>query len=144
MIAATIPLRIYETDDRIMLAAPMPGLEPNDIDVKIAGARVTIRGEYRGPGQEERDLLAAEWSVGPYEREVILPQPVDGKHTNATYDNGVLVLAMPKTDSSDDALAAWFCLERVHGAPRGERIGHTGSAIWPTTTDEHRTSRGPG
>src|SRR5262245_49114408 len=110
MIAATIPVRIYEADDRIMIAAPMPGLEPDDIDVKIAGARISIRGESRGPRQDERKLLAAEWSVGPYEREVVLPQTVDGKHSNATYDNGVLVLAMPKTDRPDDELVAEFGL----------------------------------
>ena len=143
MIASTIPVRIYETDDRIMLVAPMPGLEPEDIDVKIAGPRISIRGALRGPRQDERNLLASEWSIGPYAREVTLPQPVNGRLANATYDNGVLVLALPKADSAGGEVAAEFRLERVHRAPRGERIGHSGSTIEATTTNEHRAFRGP-
>jgi HSP20 family protein len=62
----TVPVRVYHIDDRIMLAAPMPGLEPEDISVAVAGTRVTIRGAERGPGQHERALLLAEWTIGPY------------------------------------------------------------------------------
>ena len=67
------------------MAAPMPGLEAGDISVNISGAAVTIRGEERGAGQHERDLLLEEWSIGPYYREVSLPQAVDGSLANATY-----------------------------------------------------------
>ena len=38
-----------------MVAAPMPGLEPENISVTIAGVHLTIRGEEWGPGQHERD-----------------------------------------------------------------------------------------
>jgi HSP20 family protein len=101
----TVPVRLYQIDDRIMVAAPMPGLEPEDIAVIVAGSRVIIRGAERGPGQHERDVLLAEWTIGPYYRELVLPQPVNGVLTNATYGNGVLVLALPK-------LAHGNCTER--------------------------------
>src|SRR5258706_10982733 len=91
----TVPVRMYTTDSRIMIAAPMPGLEPDDISVNVADAHVTIRGQERGPRQHERDLLLAEWTVGPYERQIELPRPVNGALANATYGNGVLVLALP-------------------------------------------------
>jgi HSP20 family protein len=80
----TISVRIYQIDDRIMVAAPMPGSESEDIAVTIVGTHVTIRGEERGPGQHERDLILAEWTVGPYYRKPVLPQPVNGALTNAT------------------------------------------------------------
>jgi HSP20 family molecular chaperone IbpA len=35
----SIPVRIYQSNDRIMAAAPMPGLEPEDISVAMTGAR---------------------------------------------------------------------------------------------------------
>jgi HSP20 family protein len=134
----TVPVRIYQIDDRIMVAAPMPGLEPEDISVAIAGARVIIRGAERGPGQHERDLLAAEWTVGPYYREVLLPQPVNGTLANATYGNGVLVLALPKTEQGEPGMAAEFRLQAVGTTTHGERVGHSGSIITPTTTLEHQ------
>jgi HSP20 family protein len=134
----TVSVRIYQVDDRIMVAAPLPGLEPENIHVTVAGTRIVIRGEERGPHQHERDLLLAEWMIGPYFREVILPQPVNGARTNATYGNGVLVLALPKLEHEQQEAEAEFRLQPVGATTHGERVGHSGSTISPTTTREHQ------
>jgi HSP20 family protein len=136
-LAQSVPVQIHQSDTHIVLAAPMPGLEPQDISVVIEGDKVTINGSYRGSRQEKEDVLIAEWTIGPYVREVVLPQPVNGPLTNATYGNGVLVLAMPKTQAEDEDSHAEFQIEVVH-ATLGQRIGHTGSDLRPTTTEEHR------
>lgn len=120
-----------------MVAAPMPGAEPEDITITIAGACVTIRGAERGPNQHERELLIAEWTFGPYYRELTLPEPVDGPLTNATYANGVLLLAMPKLGDRPQT-STEFHLQPVGRTPHGERVGHSGSTIAPTTTEEHQ------
>ncbi len=44
----TVPVRLYQTVDHIMLGAPMPGLEPANIFVVIDSNQVTVRGEERG------------------------------------------------------------------------------------------------
>ena len=44
-----IPVRIYQKEKQFAVAAPMPGLEPEDITVTIEGKRVTIDGKERGP-----------------------------------------------------------------------------------------------
>jgi hypothetical protein len=75
--------------------------------------------------------------MGPYYRDIVLPQPVDGSLTNASYGNGVLVLSMPKVAQGQRASHTEFRLEVVE-ATRGQRVGHTGSDIQPTTTQEHR------
>src|SRR5919106_5259395 len=93
-----LPVRVYEGDGRVMVAAPMPGLAPQDISISVAGDHVTIHGALRGPHQDERTLSVAEWAVGPYHRDLTLLQPVDGTRANATYGNGVLVLALPTAD----------------------------------------------
>src|SRR5262245_28076572 len=136
--STTVPVRVYQIDDRIMVAAPLPGLEPEDITVTIAGPRVTIRGVERGPGQHERDLIMAEWTIGPYDRELVLPQPVHGDLANATYGNGVLVLALPKLGTGEPEVATEFRLQPVGATIHGERVGHSGSTITPTTTREHQ------
>jgi HSP20 family protein len=135
--AQSVPVQIHQTDTLIVLAAPMPGLEPQDISVVVAGDKVTIRGSYRGSRQEKEDVLVAEWTVGPYMREVVLPQPVNGPLTNATYGNGVLVLAMPKLEGKRGDGQAEFQIEVVQ-ATVGQRIGHTGSELRPMTTEAHR------
>lgn len=138
-----VPVRVYTTDDHVMVAAPMPGLEPGDISVSIEGDNVKIRGKERGPRQHERELVLAEWTVGPYEREVELPWPVNGDLANATYDNGVFVLSMPKVAQGQRTVPAEFGLETV-GEARGERVGHAGWENRPHTTEEHLRDKGGG
>lgn len=126
--AQQIPLRIYQSENRVMLAAPMPGLEAGDISVGIDGDRVTIHGDERGHGQHDRDLLLTEWTIGPYHREVILSKEVNASLINATYGNGVLVLSMPKLRPGEKKTAGSFVLHDL-GPARGERVGHKGNDI---------------
>jgi HSP20 family protein len=131
-----LPLRIYRSENQFALAAPMAGLEPGDITVTIEGKRVTIQANERGPHQHDLDLLKAEWSIGPYHRKILLPDNVDGSLANATYGNGVLVITVPKAKTGEASRAA-FTLEAIQPT-RGERIGHMGHDIRPTTTRQHR------
>jgi HSP20 family molecular chaperone IbpA len=57
--AQTVPVRIYQAENQIMLAAPMPGLEAQDISVSISDKRVTIMGQERGPGQHNVNWRSA-------------------------------------------------------------------------------------
>ncbi|HEY7167341.1 MAG TPA: Hsp20/alpha crystallin family protein [Candidatus Binatia bacterium] len=134
--AQTVPVRVYDREQHIVLAAPMPGLEAENISVDIVRDKVVIMGEERGPRQHGDDVVIDEWTIGPYHREVLLPHLVDGEHTNATYGNGVLVLTMPKCNDNSEGEDASFQLHPV-AAARGERIGHTGMAINPSSTLEH-------
>jgi HSP20 family protein len=135
-----VPIQLHQTDDQLVLAAPMPALEPQDISVHISGDRVTIRGTYRGSRQDQPEVLLSEWTMGPYYRELVLPQPVNGVLTNATYGNGVLVLSMPKLLPGMPGEDMEFRLETVKNT-RGQRIGHTGSAIKPTTIQARHQGR---
>ncbi|MGE0821211.1 MAG: Hsp20/alpha crystallin family protein [Candidatus Binatia bacterium] len=131
-----IPVRMYQTDEHLMIAAPMPGLEPEDIAVSITAEWLFIRGMERGPGQHGRNLLLDEWTTGPYFRQLSLPYPVDGARTNATYGNGILVLVMPKRSSQEETIPAELQLDAIT-ATRGEHVGHSGSALAPTNARPH-------
>ena len=132
----TVPVQLHRTQGRLVLAAPMPGLEPQDISVSIRGDRVTIRGEYRGSLRDQPETVISEWTMGPYHREVSLPQPVSGGLTNATYGNGVLVLVMPTLELGVQEDAIEFRLKADTGT-RGQRVGHVGSEIEPTIPTEN-------
>lgn len=133
---AALPVRVYEAGEKIMVAAPMAGLAPEDIAVTVDGDRVRIRGAERGPHQHDVRLVAAEWTVGPYEREVRLPASVDGRLTNVTYGNGVLVVAMPRARPGERVAAAEIGVTAIE-ATRGEHVGHVGRVPRPATTREH-------
>jgi HSP20 family protein len=117
-----IPIKVYRSSERLVIAAPMPGSEPEDILVKVTENNVVMQGDIRGLLKDAKELLTDEWSVGSYYREIPLPNPVDGEHANVTYGNGVLVVNLP---ISEKTVPATLVLERT-GAARGERVGNAG------------------
>ena len=137
-----LPVRVYQGDRRIMVADPLPGLEPEDISVTVSGDTITIHGARRGPRQGRqgaRDLMAAAWATGPSHRHVSLPQPVHSALTNATYGNGVLVLVRPKRAPGPGVPDGGAAIRLdVVGATRGQRVEHTGHELRQTTTLAHR------
>ena len=135
-----LPVRMYETPKRVMVAAPMPGLEPRDIEVTVEADHVVIRGRERGPHQHDMKLLVAEWVVGDCHRELTLPTPVAADMTNVTCDNGVLVITMPKLQPGQARRRADIRLDAVTPT-RGERVGHVGRDVTPESTREHRAGK---
>ncbi len=118
-----IPVKMYRTQDRLTIAAPMPGLQPEDILVRVnESGTLLMQGEIRGMLKDVKELLTDEWSIGGYYRELELPDKVDGEHANVTYGNGVLVIVFPL---SEETRAADLMMVKV-GVDRGERKGNAG------------------
>ncbi len=118
-----IPVKVYRTSERIMIAAPMPGMEPVDIVVEVtAQGRLILHGDLRGLLKEVKELLQDEWSVGPYHRELDLPVAVNAEQANVTYGNGVLLVTLP---ISAQTVAARVTLERI-SPTHGEHKGNAG------------------
>lgn len=123
-----IPLKVYRSDKRITVAAPMPGLEPSDITVEVTDSGLlTLRGELRGVQKDVNEQLVNEWDVGGYYREYQLPEGVDATLANLTFANGVLVAAFPINDTM---LPAKLTLHEV-GRAEGQRVGHAGHNVEP-------------
>ena len=121
-----MPVKVYRTADRLMVAAPMPGMEPDDIAVEVTqDGRLIMHGELRGLLKDVKQLLIDEWSVGHYHRELALPNAVNGTHANLSYGNGILVIALPLSERTTSALLS---MEKT-GAARGERAGNAGHTL---------------
>ena len=118
-----IPVKVYRTDERLMVAAPMPGIEPENIVVEVTvDGRLILHGDLRGILKEVKELLLDEWSAGIYHRELALAIPVNAECANVTYGNGVLMVTFP---ISEQTLPARLVLERITPT-RGERKGNAG------------------
>lgn len=119
----SIPLKVYRTKQRVMIAAAMPGLEPENIVVEVtADGKLVLHGELRGRLKGIKELLLDEWSAGVYHREMALIAPVNAECANVTYGNGVLLIALPLSDRTRPAR---LTLERVTPT-HGQRTGNAG------------------
>lgn len=66
----SVPVNIFETENELMVVAVMPGIEAENVEIRVEDSYLTIRSEMRGPGQEHHRYLRREWSYGPYEDEI--------------------------------------------------------------------------
>ena len=123
-----VPIKVYRSHERLTLAAPMPGVEPEDISVGVtADGRLVLHGELRGVLKGDKEVLADEWTPGPYHREYALPDHVDGAMANVTYGNGVLVVALPIVARTRPA----HLLPQHTALARGQLDGNTGHPVRP-------------
>ncbi len=122
----SVPVNIYRLHDHLTVAAPMPGLEPEDILVELTEEnQLIIHANVRGMLKNDKEVYLNEWNAGGYHRELSLPEIVDGEHANVTYGNGVLVVALL---ASQQTVPARITLDRTtatHGEYRGNTGGHT-------------------
>lgn len=95
------PVDIYETDNGIVLKAAVPGVKPEDLDVSITGDVLTIKGEYKEEQepQQKRNYIRQEHRYGSFSRTLTLPAAVDANKIQASFDNGILTLEMPKKEA---------------------------------------------
>src|SRR5258708_14590971 len=124
-------VKMYRTDDRLIIATPMGGLEAENILVEVTGdGRLILHGDQRSLLKEVKELLVDEWSVGAYHRELVLPIPVNAVCANVTYGNGVLVVALPISDQTSPARLVLERITPTHGEHRGN-AGHPATCIHP-------------
>ena len=95
-----VPVKLYKSDRRVTLAAAMPGLEPQDISIDMnQDGQLTLRAEERGRFKGENEIIMDEWNPGAYFRSIPLNTAVDATAADASYENGVLVVSLPISDS---------------------------------------------
>jgi HSP20 family protein len=86
---------IEETDDAYVVELELPGVKKEDVEIAVAGRRLTISGERK---EKERVgvLRRRTRSVGRFHFEVTLPEDVDASGVSAAIDHGVLTVRVPK------------------------------------------------
>ncbi len=86
---------VYEDDKGIRVKADLPGVEPKDVDVRVEGNILTIKGE-RSEEKEEREenRQRTERFYGSFQRSFSLPEYADTDNINANFKNGVLQVSV--------------------------------------------------
>lgn len=90
---------IREEDERFVLHADLPGVNPEDIEVSMEDGVLTIQGERDTSNEEERGgYKRTERVRGSFLRRFTLPDTTDGGAVSATTRHGVLEITIPKQD----------------------------------------------
>jgi HSP20 family molecular chaperone IbpA len=87
---------IYETEEMIVVVADMPGADESSVDVNLENRVLTINGYVEPIVPEGHTLAFAEYEVGDYQRAFTLSDQIDRDGIEATIQNGVLRLQLPK------------------------------------------------
>jgi HSP20 family protein len=90
---------VYETNDELVVAADLPGLEEKDIHLSITGDVLALRGErqWNRAVKQESYSRGERW-YGKFERTLPLPVPVQADKVKASYRDGVLTVTLPKVE----------------------------------------------
>jgi HSP20 family protein len=91
------PVDVYEDEHSIMLKVEVPGIDEKDIDIRLENNTLVVRGERKFEKEEkEENYHRVERRYGSFVRSFSLPNTVDTENVQATYDKGVLKIALAK------------------------------------------------
>lgn len=92
-------LDVYQTDKDIVIKASLPGVKPEEVEVSVTGDMLTIKGEHKEESEEKKaNYFRKELRYGNFQRSVELPFPVKSDKAEASYENGVLTITLPKVE----------------------------------------------
>jgi len=88
---------IFDQDDTLVVIATVAGADPDHLDVHVHDDVLTIRGKREMPlSEDSRGYVHQECFWGKFSRTIILPFDVRAEGVKAVYQNGVLVVSLPK------------------------------------------------
>lgn len=94
---------VAETGDEIRVEVELPGLNPEDVEVRVENGVLTVSGEKRSEfeeGKEGSSYHLIERRYGRFERSFTLPRTVNAEKVDARFSNGVLSIGMPKAETA--------------------------------------------
>ncbi len=94
-----MPIDVRSTADSLEVEASLPGVKPDDVDVKVEGGTLVITASTGSDEQEERgDYLVREIRRGTVSRSIALPTGYEADRATASFENGLLRLSIPKAE----------------------------------------------
>jgi HSP20 family protein len=100
--AAWVPaVDIFEEPDFLRIVAEIPGVKPEDMKISVEGNVLTIHGKKEQVAEEKAEKVHRyERTYGEFERSFTLPATVNAEAIKASYEHGVLTLALPKLEKA--------------------------------------------
>ena len=99
--AGRFGMDLAETENAFVVSAELPGVKPEDVQVTVQGATLTIRGQSTAEEeQKDKHWHVRERRAGAFHRSVTLPTPVNADQAQAQFEHGILTLTLPKAEEA--------------------------------------------
>ncbi|GIW94188.1 MAG: heat-shock protein [Pirellulaceae bacterium] len=89
---------IFETDDELLLFGDLPGVAPENLDVRFENDMLTIYGRVE-PRHAQDECVYGEYGIGDFYRSFTIGEAIDTGRITAELKNGVLTVHLPKTEA---------------------------------------------
>ncbi|SHI78374.1 heat shock protein Hsp20 [Mesonia phycicola] len=105
-IGVSIPaVNIQETEDNFLVEVAAPGKKKEDFNIELNNDVLTISSEAKKENTETKEeatgkFTRREFSYSTFKRAFSLPETVDSSKINASYENGVLLINLPKKEEA--------------------------------------------
>jgi HSP20 family protein len=93
-------VEVVETDKDIRVAAELPGIDEKDIEVSVSDDVLVLRGEKK-TRVDDKERRFSERYYGRFERRIPLPFEVEDDRAEASFENGVLTVSLPKSAKAE-------------------------------------------
>ena len=91
---------IKEEDNRFLVRADLPGVDPKDVEITLQNGTLSIKGKRESEVKKDgEDYRRVERVYGEFYRRFALPDSADSDKVNAKYDKGVLEIEIGKTEA---------------------------------------------
>jgi HSP20 family protein len=130
------PTDVSEDENALQVTMELPGVDPDDVRLSLENNVLTIRGEKKQQFDENNERVHRfERVYGVFERTFVLPNSVDPDRIEARFENGVLVVRIPKAErarpreirvsssSGSSQVKTGSQSQRV-GSGQGSQVGH--------------------
>jgi HSP20 family protein len=92
---------IHENEHELIVKADVPGVKPEELDIRVENNILTIRGERKfAKKTDEKNYLRVERTHGSFARSFSLANTVNTEAIKADYQDGVLTLVVPKREEA--------------------------------------------
>jgi HSP20 family protein len=90
---------LLETDDDFVLRADLPGMTESDVNIELEDNVLTVSGERKSEHEDRREgFHRLERAFGSFSRSLTLPKGIDPEAVNASFNQGVLEVRVPKPE----------------------------------------------
>lgn len=94
-------VNVWEDEQSVFVTADLPGIDIDKLDISVVeGNQLTISGERPVTEMANAVWLRQERAAGSFARMLTLPTLVDADRVEATYEDGVLHIALPKAEAA--------------------------------------------
>jgi len=98
---SSLAIDMYQTDTDVVVKATLPGIKPDEVQINVANDILTIKGESK----QEEEKHDKSWHIrehrwGAFERSVMLPSGVNSDRAKAEFENGMLIVTLPKSEEA--------------------------------------------